>query len=78
MAGLNRKVLYIESKKAGHNREISCKSGTLDKISSIEEFNKWDVTPKTGQLASMKFTNPNDFFDHWHRAVRISEVVLYN
>ena len=36
MAGRNRKVLYISKKKAGHNGEISCKSGTFEKISSIE------------------------------------------
>ena len=37
MAGRNRKVLYRESIKAGHNGEISCKNGTFVKISSMEE-----------------------------------------
>ena len=34
-----REKYYTQNfKKAGHNREISCKSGTHAKIGTIEEF----------------------------------------
>ena len=36
LEGRNRKVLYTDFQKAGHNGEMSCKNGTLEKISPSE------------------------------------------
>ena len=68
MAGRNRKVLYIASKKAGHNEEISSKNGILMKVNSSEELKKRDVPPKTGQLACMELKIPIKSTRHMERS----------
>ena len=51
--GMQWKNIIHRIKKAGHNGEISYKSGTLVKISSNRRVKKAGCLAKTGQLASM-------------------------
>ena len=49
-SGGDRKVLHMESIKSGHNGEISCKSGILVKIRSIQERKSGTSRLKTRRL----------------------------